>query len=158
MKTVYLGLGSNLGDRAAHLSEARDRLQVCGVQIERASSLYETEPRDLRHQPWFLNQVLEASTDLFPRQLLSRIQKIEREMGRRKIVPKGPRIIDIDILFIGDSVVDTDNLQIPHPHLAERRFVLEPLAELAPDLRHPVTAQTIREMLARVMTQSVRKL
>jgi len=158
LKTVYLGLGSNLGDRAAHLSEARDRLQVCGVQIERASSLYETEPRDLRHQPWFLNQVLEASTDLFPRQLLSRIQKIEREMGRRKIVPKGPRIIDIDILFIGDSVVDTDNLQIPHPHLAERRFVLEPLAELAPDLRHPVTAQTIREMLARVMTQSVRKL
>ncbi len=157
MKTVYLGLGSNLGDRAAHLAEACDRLQASAVEIMRASSIYETEPRELRNQPWFLNRVLEAQTNLFPRQLLSRIHKIEREMGRRKIVPKGPRIIDIDILLFADSVVNTADLQIPHPRLAERRFVLEPLAELVPDLRHPLTTHSIREMLARVANQPVRK-
>ena len=157
LKTVYLGLGSNLGGRHANLQEARERLQAGDLKITRASSIYETEPRDLPNQPWFLNQVLEAETTLFPKQLLSRIQKIEREMGRQRIVPKGPRIIDIDILLFGAAVVNLPDLQIPHPRMPERRFVLEPLAEIAPDLRHPVTAKTAREMLARVSAQSVRK-
>ena len=151
MKTVFLGLGSNLGDRAKNLSEARQRLQPV-----RASSIYETEPRDVPNQPWFLNQVIEIETDLLPRRLLSRIQKIEREMGRKRIVAKGPRLIDIDILFFAEAAVHTPDLEIPHPRIAERRFVLEPLAELAPDFRHPATRETIREMLTRVANQSVR--
>lgn len=157
MKTVYLGLGSNLGDRAANLAEAIRRLESAGLRITRASAVYETEPRDVTSQPWFLNQVLEAATDLFPRQVLSRTLKIEREMGRKRLVPKGPRTIDIDILFFGDSVIHAAGLEIPHPRIAERRFVLEPLAELAPDLRHPLTNFSIREMLSSVANQSVRR-
>jgi len=153
LKTVYLGLGSNLGDRRANLEAARERL----APIRRASSIYETEPRDLPDQPWFLNQVIEIETDLFPKQLLARIQKIERDLGRKRSIPKGPRIVDIDILFFASSLIDAHDLQIPHPRLAERRFVLEPLAELAPDLRHPLTKQTVREMLEHVRTQTVRR-
>ncbi|HLW76150.1 MAG TPA: 2-amino-4-hydroxy-6-hydroxymethyldihydropteridine diphosphokinase, partial [Bryobacteraceae bacterium] len=138
MKTVYLGLGSNVGDRAAHLAQARQRIAASDVRIVRASSIYETAPRDLLDQPDFLNQVLECETDLLPRVLLATLQKIERAMGRKRIVAKGPRVIDIDILLIGASVIETENLQVPHPRMADRRFVLEPLAELAPELRHPV--------------------
>jgi 2-amino-4-hydroxy-6-hydroxymethyldihydropteridine diphosphokinase len=158
LKTVYLGLGSNLGDRAAHLSRARALLEAPDVALRRASSICETEPRDVPGQPWFLNQVVEVQTTLFPRQLLARTQKIEREMGRQRTVDKGPRVIDIDILLYGESTVRTEALQIPHPRMADRRFVLEPLAELAPDLRHPVARKTIREMLARVADQKVRRL
>lgn len=157
MKTVYLSLGSNLGDRRANLSDAVRRLESAGVRVVRESSIYETEPRDLRAQPWFLNQVVEAKTDLFPRQLLGRTQKIEREMGRKRIVAKGPRVIDIDIVLFGDAVVRTPQLQIPHPRMTERRFVLEPLAELTPDLRHPASMRTVRELLEGVMDQIVRR-
>lgn len=157
MKTVYLGIGSNLGDRGEHLNRARSLLQAPDLQIARASSIYETEPRDLVNQPWFLNQVLEARTTLFPRQLLARAKKIEQEMGRKRTIVNGPRIIDIDILLYADSVLKTDGLEIPHPRLPERRFVLEPLAELAPDLRHPVTKKTIRDLLAGVADQQVRR-
>ena len=157
MNRVYLGLGSNIGDRGANLAIARDHIAAGGIQILRASSTYETAPREVIAQPWFLNQVIEAETALFPIQLLHRILKIERAMGRKRVAPKGPRVIDIDILLFGGAVVTAPELDIPHPRLAERRFVLEPLAELAPDLRHPVTLKSVREMLARVTDQSVRR-
>jgi 2-amino-4-hydroxy-6-hydroxymethyldihydropteridine diphosphokinase len=157
LTTVYLSLGSNLGDRALNLALARKRLESEDVRILRASSIYETAPRDLTAQPWFLNQVIEAETSLFPRQLLHRVLKVESAMGRKRTAPKGPRVIDVDILLFGASTVSTPELDIPHPRIAERRFVLEPLAELAPDLRHPVMLKSVREMLAKVMDQAVRR-
>jgi 2-amino-4-hydroxy-6-hydroxymethyldihydropteridine diphosphokinase len=157
LKRVYLSLGSNLGDRRAHLREAVERLAAQDVRVLRESSIYETEPRDLREQPWFLNQMVEAETDLFPRQLLRRAQTIEHDMGRRRAVAKGPRVIDIDIVLFGNSVMHAAELEIPHPRMHQRRFVLEPLAELSPDLRHPVTGHTVRQMLEKVMDQTVRR-
>ncbi len=153
MKTAYLSLGSNLGDRAASIERA---LELLGGLVRR-SAFYETEPRDLKAQPWFLNIAAEIETALFPRQLLARIARIEKDLGRRRDLDKGPRTIDIDILLFGRFVVDTPDLVIPHPRMHERRFVLEPLAELAPDLRHPVFKKTVREMLAKVKDQVVRR-
>ena len=127
-----------------------------GLKVTRESSIFETEPQNFKNQPDFLNMVVEIETTLFPLQLLSRIQKIERELGRKRIVPKGPRTIDIDIVLFGNFVVDTPQLKIPHPRLEERRFVLEPLAQLAPELRHPVHRRSIRELLAAVRGQNVR--
>ena len=158
MKTVYLGLGSNIGDREANLREAIERMEAAGVQVVRRSSLYETEPREILDQPWFLNAAVEAATALFPLQLLACIRNIERAMGRRRVTPKGPRNIDIDVLFYGRTVVTTAELAVPHPRLAERRFVLEPLVEIAPELRHPVTGKTAKEMLAALEPQGVRRL
>ena len=122
------------------------------------SSIYETEPRELLDQPWFLNQVVEAETTLFPRQLLARLLKIEQEMGRQRQIPKGPRLIDLDILLFGNVIVRGAGLDIPHPRMADRRFVLEPLAELAPAIRHPRSGRTVREMLSKTMDQPVRRL
>jgi 2-amino-4-hydroxy-6-hydroxymethyldihydropteridine diphosphokinase len=158
LKTVYIALGSNVGDRAENLRDARERIETSGVRIRRSSHVFETEPRDLLDQPWFLNQVIEAETTLFPRQLLARLLRIEREIGRHRTVPGGPRIIDLDILLFGNSVVHAPGLEVPHPRMRERRFVLEPLAELAPDLRPPHERRTVREMLAEVMNQAVRRL
>jgi 2-amino-4-hydroxy-6-hydroxymethyldihydropteridine diphosphokinase len=158
LKTVYLGLGSNLGGREANLREALDRLESDGIRVIRRSSLYETEPQDLHDQPWFLNAVAEVETDLFPLQLLARIQNIEREMGRWRMTPKGPRNIDIDVLFYGRGVITTADFQVPHPRIAQRRFVLEPLSEIAPEFRHPLSGKTAREMLAALEPQGVRRL
>jgi 2-amino-4-hydroxy-6-hydroxymethyldihydropteridine diphosphokinase len=158
LKTVYLSLGSNVGDRQAHLNAALDRLRAHGVNVLRVSPIYETEPVDYTAQGWFLNLVVEAATELFPRQLLERIGRIERGMGRRRTVAKGPRIVDIDILLFGNAVVDCPELQIPHPRMAERRFVLAPLADLAPGLLHPVLHRSVRDLLAAVAGQQVRKL
>lgn len=158
MRLVYLALGSNVGDREGHLARARERLNEDGLRLTRASSIYETEPRDVLDQRWFLNQVVEVESDLFPKQLLERTQKIERALGRIPTQPKGPRVIDIDILFYGDSIVSAPGLEIPHASLGDRRFVLEPLAELAPELRHPRTGLTTREMLADVRDQKVEKI
>jgi 2-amino-4-hydroxy-6-hydroxymethyldihydropteridine diphosphokinase len=156
MKRIYLGLGSNLGDREAMLRRACELLAASGITILRTSSLYETEPRDLPNQPWFLNQVVETETSLFPLQLLSRVLKIEKDLGRRRIVDNGPRTIDIDILLYHRFVIDSPALVVPHPRMHERRFVLAPMVELAPDLRHPVTRQTMRELLGRIKGQTVR--
>ncbi|HTS65669.1 MAG TPA: 2-amino-4-hydroxy-6-hydroxymethyldihydropteridine diphosphokinase [Candidatus Acidoferrales bacterium] len=143
MKRVYVSLGSNMGDRERNLHAALDRLDPV-----RVSPIYETEPVDYKDQPWFLNLVAEIKTDLFPKQLLGLAQRIERESGRVRLTPKGPRTIDVDILLFGSAVMRTPELEIPHPRLAERRFVLVPLADLEPGLRHPVTHRTVREMLA----------
>ncbi len=156
MKQAFLSLGSNLGNRESHLLEALERLEPAGIHVLRRSSIYETEPQDMTNQPWFLNLVVEAETDLFPRLLLARIQAIELGMGRRRGVPKGPRPIDIDILLFGNFVIETRELQVPHPRMSSRRFVLEPLAELAPDLRHPANGKTVREMLSETQPQIVK--
>ena len=139
------------------MADALERLESGGIRVALKSSFYETEPQELLDQPWFLNMVIEVETSLFPLQLLARVLKIEREMGRRRLVPKGPRIIDLDILLYGNHVVNVDRLQIPHPALAARRFVLEPLVELAPDLRHPILRKSMRELLAEVTDQVVRR-
>jgi 2-amino-4-hydroxy-6-hydroxymethyldihydropteridine diphosphokinase len=157
MKTVYLALGSNLGDRGDNLERAIRALdQRPATEVVRQSSIYETAPMLLEAQPWFLNQVVEVKTSLFPRQLLHLCQQIERALGRKRTVANGPRTIDIDILLYGRTVMASDELNIPHPRIAERRFVLEPLAELAPGLRHPVVKRTIAELLAATKQQTVR--
>jgi 2-amino-4-hydroxy-6-hydroxymethyldihydropteridine diphosphokinase len=146
LKTAYLSLGSNLGDRAAFLNEALHRLEAEGVHIVRRSSIHETEPQDFRDQPWFLNIAVEVETNLTPQQLLAAIQKIETGMGRQRTIPKGPRTIDLDILFYENLILKTPELEIPHPRLTQRLFVLDPLSEIAPDFHHPVTKQTVREL------------
>jgi len=158
MKTVYLGLGSNLGDRARMLQEALDALESPQFRIRRVSPVYETEPMEVAAQPWFLNLVAEAETDFFPLQLLQRAKKVEAQLGRRRTRSKGPRSIDIDILLFGKFIVETPALEIPHARFRERRFVLAPLADLAPDLRDPVTGKTIRELLAKLPGQAARKI
>jgi 2-amino-4-hydroxy-6-hydroxymethyldihydropteridine diphosphokinase len=158
MKPVYLSLGSNIGDRDAHLRAAIEALDAGGVQVLRTSPVYETEPVDYRDQDWFLNLVVEAETALFPVQLLGRIARIERALGRVRKIPKGPRTIDIDILFYGSAMIKTAHLEIPHPRLGERRFVLAPLADLAPGLRHPATHRSVREMLQNAPPAAVRLL
>ena len=148
MHTIYLSLGSNLGDRKDYLSRAIAELRAGGLDVKRVSSIYETEPVGPHSQPWFLNIVVEAETELFPTQLLERIQDIELRLGRRRIVDQGPRTIDIDILFYGNFQIHSERLTVPHPRLEQRRFVLEPLLELAPDLRHPISHLTISELRA----------
>lgn len=158
MKTAFLGLGTNLGDREANLRDAIQRLEAAEIKILRRSSLYETAPQELLDQPSFLNAVVEVETSLFPLQLLARIRQIERDMGRRRVTPKGPRNIDIDVLFYGRAVIATVELEVPHPRMTQRRFVLEPLAEIAPEFRHPLTGKTANEMLAKLEPQGVRRL
>ena len=146
-KTVYLSLGSNLGDREQHLRAALARLGQIGTLIA-ISDVYETEPIDAPPQPWFLNCAVALETELMPKQLLAAVLALERELGRRrqKTNAKTPRTIDIDILLFGASIVNTPALTIPHPGLHMRRFVLEPLAAIAPEVRHPVLKRTIREL------------
>lgn len=147
MKRIYLSLGSNVGDRVSHIRKACELLPTTGVEIRRASSFYRTEPVDFAPQRWFVNCVVEAETDLMPLQLLKALQSVERQLGRRPGIPKGPRPIDIDILLYENVVVRSSALTIPHERLAERRFVLIPLGELAARVRHPVSQRTILEML-----------
>jgi 2-amino-4-hydroxy-6-hydroxymethyldihydropteridine diphosphokinase len=157
VKTAYLSLGSNLGDRAANIERGLELLENPELHVVRRSALYETEPQEMRAQPWFLNIVAAVETSLYPRQLLSRIAHVEREMGRQRVVHKGPRTLDIDILLFGTAIIDMPDLVIPHPAMAARRFVLVPLAEIAPDLRHPVLGRTIRDLLADIKGQEVRR-
>jgi 2-amino-4-hydroxy-6-hydroxymethyldihydropteridine diphosphokinase len=144
-KTVYLSLGSNLGDRAANLQSAIEKLSELG-NVVAVSSFYETEPVETAPQPWFLNCAIKLDTEKMPRQLIAAILSLEQSMGRQHRQEKAPRTIDIDILLFGSSVVELASLTIPHPRMHERRFVMEPLAEIAPDARHPVFKRTIREL------------
>ncbi|MDP9170372.1 MAG: 2-amino-4-hydroxy-6-hydroxymethyldihydropteridine diphosphokinase [Acidobacteriota bacterium] len=153
---MYLGLGSNIGDRQDWLGKALRQLESPDLRQQRISRLYETEPIGLREQAWFLNLVAEFKTDLFPKQLLHRVQKVELTLGRRRGIPNGPRTIDIDVLLYGNSIVKAEELEIPHPRMHERRFVLEPLAELNPALRDPVSGLTISQLLKQVQDQTVR--
>jgi 2-amino-4-hydroxy-6-hydroxymethyldihydropteridine diphosphokinase len=152
MPTIYLGLGSNLGDREANLRRALDLLGE-RVQVKRTSSIYETEPVGFKDQPQFLNLVCCGTTELSPRDLLAFVKSIEAVMGRLPTVRFGPRLIDIDILFYDDLVLDEADLVIPHPRLHERAFVLVPLSEIAPDLVHPVLKKTVRDLLTLVSIQ-----
>lgn len=156
MKLVYLGLGSNMGDREALLQAALADLNAPDLRLRRVSSLYETEPIGFREQGWFLNLVAEFETELFPKQLLHRMQRIEMRLGRRRTIENGPRTIDIDILLFGNLAMKTEELEIPHPRYRERRFTLAPLAELSPELRDPITRQTMAEMLAGLTGQSAK--
>ncbi len=155
MKTVYLALGSNLGDREAHLRQAIAELKGPELEIVKVSPVYETAPQGFLDQGWFLNLVVEAATTLFPMQLLKRCQRVERLMKRQRQIANGPRTIDIDILLYGTAIIRTKGLEAPHPRYRERRFVLEPLADIAPSLKDPVTKRNVREMLAEVIDQKV---
>jgi 2-amino-4-hydroxy-6-hydroxymethyldihydropteridine diphosphokinase len=156
VKRAYFSLGSNLGDRDENIERALALLEQNEVQVVTRSSIYETEPQDVMNQPWFLNIAVASETRLFPAQLLTAIRKIERQMGRVRRLPRGPRIVDIDILLFGNAVINTPRLTIPHPRMLDRRFVLEPLLEIAPELSHPVTKRPLRDYLNGVKTQKLR--
>ncbi|HYL62771.1 MAG TPA: 2-amino-4-hydroxy-6-hydroxymethyldihydropteridine diphosphokinase [Candidatus Methylomirabilis sp.] len=159
MAIVFLSLGSNLGDRAANLRAAITALNGMGVHVTRVSSFYETEPVDFLDQPWFLNCAVEGETNLAPLALLRTLQNIEMQMGSKKEFAKGPRLIDLDLLLYDDETIATSELQVPHPRMLLRRFVLAPLAEIAPSRRHPSWRGTASELLANAPDQSqVRRL
>ena len=158
MATVYLALGSNIGDREKNLREAIRLLAESSVHVSRLSSIYETEPVDYHDQAWFLNAVLSAQTDLSPAALLRALGDIESRMGSRKAFAKGPRLIDLDILLYDDATIDAPELQIPHPRMLQRNFVLVPLAEIVPALRHPSWPATVAECLSRSPDRSAVRL
>lgn len=147
MKPVYLALGSNLGDREAYLRAGVQALAKHQIEIVRQASIYSTEPREVRDQPWFLNTAIEAATDLQPDALLHVCLEIEKDHRRVRDMAKGPRTLDIDIIFYGNKIIHAPGLTIPHPSFAARRFVLAPLVEIAPDFVDPVTRKTLRELL-----------
>ena len=159
-KTVYLSLGSNLGNRQENLSKAIAALERDGIRVTARSSIYESEPQDVREQPWFLNQVIACETRCFPLQLLTIAQRVERELGRVRagVMRRGPRTMDIDILLFEQVKMQTARLTIPHPRMLERRFALEPLLEIAPELREPGSREPLRSYLARLKAQAVKRM
>lgn len=154
--TVWLALGSNLGDRLANLGAAVAALAP-EARLLRASPVYETPPWGYTDQPAFLNQVVQVETGLPPAGLLKKLKRIEAGLGRRATFRNGPRLIDLDILFYDDLILEAPGLVIPHPHLAERAFVLVPLADLAPDWPHPVLKKSVRTLLEAVDTRGIRR-
>ena len=157
MTHIYLALGSNMGDRLANLEKARQALAP-QVRIIMASAIYETTPWGYIEQEDFLNQVLEAETELLPLELLNWLKDIEKRLGRKKGFRNGPRMIDVDILFYGELILEMEQLQIPHAMLHERAFVLVPLADIAPQFVHPVLGKTITELLAEADVAGVKEL
>lgn len=174
--TAYIGLGSNLGNRAENLDEAIAQMERLGIKVTSRSSLYETEPVGFRDQPWFLNQVIEAQVTppvisesepasehpgtiaaVQAEAFLAELLRIENEMGRERAIVNGPRVIDIDLLLFGDLVTvhSNEDLVVPHPRMHLRRFVLEPLCEIAPELMHPVLRKACSEILASLDDASV---
>jgi 2-amino-4-hydroxy-6-hydroxymethyldihydropteridine diphosphokinase len=149
MPVAYIALGSNLGDRLAHLRQAVRALRELG-EVESVSPVYETEPVGYADQPRFLNAVLRLRTELSPRELLERMQEIERQAGRVRPFPNAPRTLDLDLILYDDTVMETPELTLPHPRFHERAFVLRPLVDIAPDVVHPLLDLTAREMLARL--------
>jgi 2-amino-4-hydroxy-6-hydroxymethyldihydropteridine diphosphokinase len=147
MPTAYIGIGSNLGDREENCAKALALLEREGIKIVKPSSMIETEPWGVREQQKFMNMAVEVTTDMLPDQLLRKLKEVEAELGRTETTRWGQRIIDLDILFYGDTVYSSPELQIPHLHLHEREFVLMPLSEIAPDKIHPVLKKSVREML-----------
>src|SRR6202045_4411487 len=147
-KTVYLSLGSNVGDREGNLRAAIAALGDAGVRVTRVSSFYETEPVDFLEQGWFLNCAVEGGTDVPAMELMRALRGIELRMGSKKPVAKGPRLIDMDILLYGSETIDTKELQVPHPRMHLRRFVLVPLADIAPEGGHPNLKKTVKQLLA----------
>jgi 2-amino-4-hydroxy-6-hydroxymethyldihydropteridine diphosphokinase len=156
---AYLSLGSNLGDSVRNIEGAIERLSSSsGIRVTKRSSMYRTAPLGMTDQPRFVNSAVEIDTTLSAHELLTRVLDIEREFGRERTVRNGPRTLDIDIVFYDDVLVKEPELEIPHPRMGGRRFVLQPLAELCPDFRHPVTQQSVRELLDTVSGQDVQTL
>ncbi len=147
LTTVYLSLGSNLGDRAANLRLAIATLPWAGVRVSKVSSFYETEPVDYLDQPWFMNCVVQGETDRPPLELLRTLREIEARAGSKKEFAKGPRLLDIDILLYGDQTIHTPELRVPHLRMLQRNFVLAPLAEIVPALKHPTWSANVAELL-----------
>ena len=154
-KKVYMSLGSNVGDREKNLRAAIAALPAAGVRVTRVSAFYETEPVDYLEQAWFLNCVVEGETEKAAVELLRSLQEIETRMGSKKLVAKGPRLIDMDILLYGQETIETPELQVPHPRMHLRRFVLVPLAEIAAGLRHPSWDDAVEGLLERTADRSV---
>ena len=146
MSIVHIGIGSNIGNRQENCREAVRQLGLRGVKVVKQSSMIETEPWGVADQPRFINMAVEAETDYAPETLFTALKEIEAAMGRTEAVRWGPRVIDLDILFYDDMVLDTPELKIPHPYLHERDFVLIPLAEIAPEKIHPVLQKSVRRL------------
>jgi 2-amino-4-hydroxy-6-hydroxymethyldihydropteridine diphosphokinase len=154
MSIVYIGIGSNLGNREKNCSRSIDLLEKNGIVVRRMSSLYETMPWGVRDQPLFLNMVIEVETELKPQEFLKLLKNVEIEVGRKRSSRWGPRTIDLDILLYDDIILNKDTLIIPHPFLHKRDFVLIPLCEIAPDVKHPALQLTMRELLQMLRNKS----
>ncbi|MCX5718245.1 MAG: 2-amino-4-hydroxy-6-hydroxymethyldihydropteridine diphosphokinase [Nitrospirae bacterium] len=153
MSTAYIGIGSNIGNREDNCQKAIKLIEKNGIAVRKQSSMYETEPWGIKDQPKFINMAIDVETDKKPEELLRILKEIEKEIGRTETTKWGPRVIDLDILFYDDLILKTDNLEIPHPLMHERDFVLKPLSEIAPDKRHPVTGKTVKKMLNQLSAQ-----